>query len=88
MEERVAVRLLCFGQARELLSITSAEILLPKVSSKSEIVGQLEARFPDLARLQGCYVLAINQEYLGNVDTVRLSKGGDRFCFTVHSPVR
>ena len=75
MDERVNVKVLFFGKARELVKVSSSEIVLPINLSKEKIVLCLESKFPELCQLGGCYVLARNEEYLETIGTFNLSSG-------------
>ena len=63
MDETATVKVLFFGKARELLSLSSSEIVLPNHLHVEKIILNLESKFAGLRRLEGCYVLALNQEY-------------------------
>jgi len=63
-KSEVTVRILFFGKARELISLTSSELVLPCSISKEDLFSSVESRFPVLRQLNGCFVLALDQEYL------------------------
>jgi len=77
MAERTTVKVLFFGKSRELVSCSTSEIVLPNHLNVEKIISNLEAKFPELLRLEGCYVLALNEEYLDLVSsqTIHLSSG-------------
>jgi molybdopterin converting factor small subunit len=69
------VEILFFGKARELLNLSSSQIKLPCSTTKAEIFSSVESSFPELRQLSGCFVLALDQDYLerGSTERVRLS---------------
>ena len=77
MDETATVKVLFFGKARELVSLSSSEIVLPNHLHVEKIILNLEAKFTELLRLERCYVLALNEEYLdlASSQTVHLSSG-------------
>ncbi len=77
MDETAIVKVLFFGKARELVTHSSSEIVLPTHLHAEKIILKLEAKFSELKGLEGCYVLALNEEYLNlsSVQIVHLSTG-------------
>ena len=75
MGEAVTVKILFFGIARELVKLSSAEVVLQSTFSKDQIISCLESKFEDLIQLRGCYVLAVNEEYLTATDSPQLASG-------------
>ncbi len=60
----VTVQILFFGKARELVSLSSSDLILPCSISKENLFSSVESRFPVLKQLSGCFVLALDQDYL------------------------
>ena len=75
MGEAVTVKILFFGKARELVKLSSSEVVLQSTFSKDQIVSCLESKFEGLIQLRGCYVLAVNEEYLTASESLQLSSG-------------
>jgi len=77
MEEKVFVKVLFFGKARELVKTPSQEIGFGKGQflSTEKIVSILESKFPELEHLRGCYVLALNEDYLATTANISLASG-------------
>jgi|LakMenEpi03Aug12_release.lakeMendotaPanAssembly.Ray.scaffolds.fasta_scaffold3480669_1 molybdopterin converting factor small subunit len=75
MDEKVNIKVLFFGKARELVKVSSSEVVLPINLPKDKIVFHLESKFPELCQLRGCYVLALNEEYLETVGNINLCPG-------------
>ena len=74
-DQEAIVEILFFGKSRELLNLSSSKIKLPCCTTKATLFSSVESRFPELKKLSGCFVLALDQDYLerGSNETVRLS---------------
>ena len=79
MAETVAVKVLFFGKARELVSLKTSELVVAKNVTKERLTTKLEEKFPELFSLRGCFILALNEEYV-ETELLTLSSG---FCFII-----
>jgi MoaE-MoaD fusion protein len=61
--ERVRVRVLFFGAARDAVRAAEIELELRAPANASSALGEVLARYPDLRRFGRSLLLAVNQEY-------------------------
>ena len=73
------MQILFFGKARELLGFSSSEIALPQTLTRGDLFSAVQSRFPELKSLAGCFVLALDQDYLEpeSTELVRLQNGSE-----------
>ena len=60
----VSIEILFFAKAREVLNRSEDTIQLKANSTPTEVLSQLESKFPALKVLERTFVLALNEEYL------------------------
>ena len=68
MESKVSLKVLFFAKIRELLKVSSEDILIENKSCGKQVIAVLESKFPELVQLRGSYILALNEDYLANLD--------------------
>ena len=73
------MQILFFGKARELLGLSSSELTLPRTLSQGALFSAVQIKFPELKSLTGCFVLALDQDYLEpeSSELVRLQNGSE-----------
>jgi molybdopterin converting factor subunit 1 len=73
------VQILFFGKARELLGLSSSKLALPGTLTHGALFSIVESKFPELKLLAGCFVLALDQDYLEpeSIELVRLQNGSE-----------
>jgi len=65
MSSKTKLKVLFFAKARELLKISESEITVPSVIDSAQALYQaLEDKWPELAKLNRTFALALNEEYL------------------------
>ncbi len=64
MSESVHIKVLFFGQLREIIGASEMQWELPAGSTSSELFGAVALAFPKLAAMRGSIVLACNAEFL------------------------
>jgi len=65
MSSKTKLKVLFFAKARELLKISESEIIVPSVIDSAQALYQaLEDKWPELAKLNRTFALALNEEYL------------------------
>ena len=68
----VTVRVLYFAKAREVASTSEESIELPEAAATSDLISIIVARHPKLQGVLTSCVLALNQEYLSQGQSVLL----------------
>ena len=79
-QDKVAVSLLLFAKARELVGSSSVSLSLPSsTSTYSDLVSSVLELFPVLKRLGGTFVLSLNENYIDQ-DSELLLRTGDELA--------
>jgi len=74
MSSKTKLKVLFFAKARELLKISESEIIVPFVIDSAQVLYQaLEDKWPELAKLNRTFALALNEEYLSQDQEEHLS---------------
>jgi len=74
MSSKTELKVLFFAKARELLKISESEITVPSVIDSAQALYQaLEDKWPELAKLNRTFALALNEEYLSQDQEEHLS---------------
>ena len=77
-QDKVAVSLLLFAKARELVGSSSVSLSLPSsTSTYSDLVSSVLELFPVLKRLGGTFVLSLNENYIDQDSEISLSAGDE-----------
>ena len=77
-QDKVAVSLLLFAKARELVGSSSVSLSLPSsTSTYSDLVSSVLESFPVLKRLGGTFVLSLNENYIDQDSEISLSAGDE-----------
>ena len=72
-QDKVAVSLLLFAKARELVGSSSVSLSLPSsTSTYSDLVSSVLESFPVLKRLGGTFVLSLNENYIDQDSEISL----------------
>ena len=80
MSSKTKLKVLFFAKARELLKISESEITVPSVIDSAQALYQaLEDKWPELAKLNRTFALALNEEYLSQDQEPGVCKGCDFF---------
>ena len=73
----MSVRVLYFAKAREAVGITEEEVQLQAPSTTIQLIEHLVQSHPKLESVLTSCVLALNQEYLAQGDSVVLKHGDE-----------
>ena len=77
-QDKVAVSLLLFAKARELVGSPSVSLSLPSsTSTYSDLVTFILESFPVLKRLGGTFVLSLNENYIDQDSELSLRTGDE-----------
>ena len=77
-QDKVAVSLLLFAKARELVGSSSVSLSLPSsTSTYSDLVTFILETFPILKRLGGTFVLSLNENYIDQDSELSLRPGDE-----------
>lgn len=77
-QDKVAVSLLLFAKARELVGSSSVSLSLPSsTSTYSDLVSSVLESFPVLKRLGGTFVLSLNENYIDQDSEISLRTGDE-----------
>ena len=77
-QDKVAVSLLLFAKARELVGSSSVSLSLPSsTSTYSDLVSSVLELFPVLKRLGGTFVLSLNENYIDQDSELSLRTGDE-----------
>ena len=77
-QDKVAVSLLLFAKARELVGSSSVSLSLPSsTSTYSDLVTYILETFPILKRLGGTFVLSLNENYIDQDSELSLRTGDE-----------
>ena len=77
-QDKVAVSLLLFAKARELVGSSSVSLSLPSsTSTHSDLVSSVLESFPVLKRLGGTFVLSLNENYIDQDSEISLRTGDE-----------
>ena len=77
-QDKVAVSLLLFAKARELVGSSSVSLSLPSsTSTYSDLVSSVLESFPVLKRLGDTFVLSLNENYIDQDSEITLSAGDE-----------
>ena len=77
-QDKVAVSLLLFAKARELVGSSSVSLSLPSsTSTYSDLVTFILEAFPVLKRLGGTFVLSLNENYIDQDSEISLGTGDE-----------
>ena len=77
-QDKVAVSLLLFAKARELVGSSSVSLSLPSsTSTYSDLVTFILETFPVLKRLGGTFVLSLNENYIDQDSELSLRSGDE-----------
>ena len=77
-QDKVAVSLLLFAKARELVGSSSVSLSLPSsTSTYSDLVSSVLELFPVLKRLGGTFVLSLNENYIDQDSEISLRTGDE-----------
>ncbi|KAF0286861.1 Molybdopterin synthase sulfur carrier subunit [Amphibalanus amphitrite] len=71
------VTLLLFAKARELVGSPQVSVSVPTECSGAELRELLVQTYPQLATLQGTFILAVNQRYLEADESVTIRRGDE-----------
>ncbi len=75
-----SVKVLFFAKAKEIVERNSGNISIGgdgQTISYSQLLNKLQREFPALEKLQGKFILALNEEYLSSEDNVTLKVGDE-----------
>ena len=62
----VNINILFFAKAKDLVKKSSAVVRLPsRINGIDNLLDKVEIEFPELKTLNRCFVLALNEDYLG-----------------------
>jgi len=64
MSDTIKAKVLFFAKSRELADTSESTVDLPGKSTFKEIQRLLLTAYPRLNELNGCFVLALNEEYI------------------------
>uniref|UniRef100_A0A158Q446 Protein HIRA n=1 Tax=Dracunculus medinensis TaxID=318479 RepID=A0A158Q446_DRAME len=70
--DSVKTTLLLFGSARELAKFSEKEILVPATTNKCELMQFIFDEVKEISCLKDCCLLALNQEYVCNDETIQI----------------
>ena len=77
-QDKVAVSLLLFAKARELVGSSTVSLSLPSsTSTYSDLVTFILETFPVLKRLGGTFVLSLNENYIDQDSELSLRPGDE-----------
>ena len=77
-QDKVAVSLLLFAKARELVGSSSVSLSVPSsTSTYSDLVTLILEAFPVLKRLGGTFVLSLNENYIDQDSELSLGTGDE-----------
>ena len=77
-QDKVAVSLLLFAKARELVGSSSVNLSVPSsTSTYSDLVTFILEAFPVLKRLGGTFVLSLNENYIDQDSEISLGAGDE-----------
>ena len=77
-QDKVAVSLLLFAKARELVGSSSVSLSVPSsTSTYSDLVTFILEAFPVLKRLGGTFVLSLNENYIDRDSEISLGTGDE-----------
>ena len=77
-QDKVAVSLLLFAKARELVGSSSVSLSVPSsTSTYSDLVTLILEAFPVLKRLGGTFVLSLNENYIDQDSEISLGTGDE-----------
>ena len=77
-QDKVAVSLLLFAKARELVGSSCVGLSLPSsTSTHSDLVSSVLESFPVLKRLGGTFVLSLNENYIDQDSEISLRTGDE-----------
>ena len=77
-QDKVAVSLLLFAKARELVGSSSVSLTLPSsTTTYSDLVTFILEAFPVLKRLGGTFVLSLNENYIDQDSELSLRTGDE-----------
>ena len=77
-QDKVAVSLLLFAKARELVGSSSVNLSVPSsTSTYSDLVTLILEAFPVLKRLGGTFVLSLNENYIDQDSEISLGTGDE-----------
>ena len=77
-QDKVAVSLLLFAKARELVGSSSVNLSVPSsTSTYSDLVTFILEAFPVLKRLGGTFVLSLNENYIDRDSEISLGTGDE-----------
>ena len=77
-QDKVAVSLLLFAKARELVGSSSVNLSVPSsTSTYSDLLTFILEAFPVLKRLGGTFVLSLNENYIDQDSEISLRTGDE-----------
>ena len=78
--EKVKVSVLFFAKVREITNENSIDIEFTSKQKLSDIINQIIELYPSLKQLQNNLIIALNQNYIDNLEETLNLKEGDEIA--------